>query len=212
MIELDINKKDINRIKNLLEDLSPSQQGKAIEKGIKKASTTVLRQLVSNVSGVILKRRTGNLARSMGWRLDKDKNGVPEATVGSGASLKTARMSYANIHETGGTIRPINAKMLTIPLKAAKTAAGVPRFTAREVQSGAAGYDSSFIGRSKSGNLILFGSIKGMAKIKVVPLFLLKDKVDIPARRYMSVTVEQTRKQVVDDIVDKIKEAKEKAQ
>ncbi len=212
MIELSIEKKDINRINNLLLDLSPKQQGRAIEKGIKKASSTVLRQLVSNVSGAILKRRTGALARSMGWRVDKDKYGIPEGTIGSGATLKTARMTYADIHETGGTIRPRRSRMLAIPLKNAQTSAGVERFTPRDVMGGLTKYNDSFIGKGKSGNLIIFGVIKGMAKVKVVPLFLLKNKVEIPARRYMSITADQTKEQVVNDIVDKIQEAKEKAQ
>jgi phage gpG-like protein len=206
LIELTINKEDINRIHNLLADLDPKKQDGAIHQGLLKASATVLDQLVSNVSGLILKRRTGNLARSMGFRIDKDEAGNFESIIGSGASLKTARMVYANIHETGGIIRPKNKQYLTIPLPSAQTPAGVGRFTAGEVRDGLAGYDGSFIKRSKVGNLIIFGTQGD----KVIPLFLLKRSVTIPARRYMSITVEQTQDKVVDNIVDKIKEVKEK--
>ena len=205
MIELTIKKEDINRIHNLLAELDPKKQDGAIHKGILKASATVLGQLVNNVSGLILKRRTGNLAQSMGFRVEKDNEGNFEGIIGSGASLRTARMVYANIHETGGIIRPKNARYLTIPLPSAQTPAGVGRFTAREVRDGMTGYDGSFFRRSRAGNLILFGTQGN----RVIPLFILKQSVTIPARRYMSVTVEQTQDKVVDNIVDKIKEAKE---
>jgi phage gpG-like protein len=206
MIELTIKKEDMNRLHKLLAELDPKKQDGAIHKGMMKASSTVLDRLVQNVSGIILKRRTGNLAKSMGWRVNRDEKGDFEAQIGSGASLRTDRMIYANIHETGGIIRPTRAKMLTIPLSVAKTPAGVSRFTAREVRDGLTQYSGSFIRRSKAGNLIIFGT-RGD---KVVPLFILKDQVTVPARRYMSITVDQTKDQVVQDIVDKIKEAKEK--
>ena len=208
MIELTISKTDINRINNLLEELNPKAQGKAIHKGLLKASSTVMKQLVSNCSGIILHRRTGNLVKSMGFHIDKGKDGSLESTIGSGASLKTNRMIYANILETGGVIKPVRAKMLAIPIGKALTRAGVARFKPREITS--QGYDSSFIRRSKSGNLILFGAIKGKAKIKVIPLFLLKDSVTIPEFKYMQTTVDQTQEQVVTDIISKIKEVRDK--
>jgi hypothetical protein len=208
MIELTISQTDINRVNNLLTELDPRAQGKAIHKGLLKASSTVLQQLSSNISGTILKRRTGQLANSMGFRVDKGENGALESIIGSGAALKTNRMIYANILETGGVIKPVIAKMLAIPIGKALTPAGVARFKPREITSN--GYDNSFIRRSKAGNLILFGSIKGTAKISITPLFVLKDQVTIPAFRYMATTVEQTQGKVVNDIVDKIKEAKEK--
>jgi phage gpG-like protein len=37
----------------------------------------------------------------------------------------------------------------------------------------------------------------------------LKDSVKIPARRYMSITAEETQTKVVDDIVGEIKKVKE---
>ena len=209
MIELTINKADINRINRLLTDLSPKEQGGAIDRGMKKASATVLKGLVANVSGVILHRRTGNLAKSMGFRVYRDDNGNLESQIGSGATLQTNRMIYANILETGGIIRPVKARMLAIPIGEAKTPAGVARFKPRQITS--SGYDSSFIRRSQAGNLILFGAKKGMGKTSITPLFLLKDKVKIPEFRYMATTVEQTQGQAVNDIVDKIREAKEKS-
>jgi hypothetical protein len=209
MIELTINKEDINRLQILLKDLDPKIQGGAIHKGLLKASSTILRQLVSNISGIILKRRTGNLAKSMGFRIYNGENGALESQIGSGATLQTNRMIYANILETGGVIRPVTAKMLAIPIGEALTPAGVARFKPRQIVS-EGGYDNSFFRRTKAGNLILFGSKGGMAKISITPLFLMKDSVTIPPFRYMETTVEQTQGQVVLDIISKIKEAKEK--
>lgn len=205
MIELTIGKEDVNRINNLLAELDGKKQDGAIHKGMVKASSTVLRQLVDNCSGIILKRRTGNLAKSMGWRIDKANDGTPEAIIGSGATLQTNRMIYANILEVGGVIRPVRAKMLAIPIGKALTGAGVARFKPRQITSN--GYEKSFIRRSKAGNLILFGATGD----NVTPLFVLKDSVTIPAFRYMETTVYETQSKVVDDIVSKIKEAKEKA-
>jgi hypothetical protein len=205
MIELKLQQKDLNRINGLLKELDPKKQGGAIQKGIQSGSSLVLKQLVANCSGIILKRRTGNLAKSLGWRVDKDQNGNWEGIIGSGATLKTNRMIYANILETGGVIRPVTAKMLAIPIGEALTPAGVARFKPREITS-QGGYEKSFIRRSKSGNLLLFGA-RGKS---ITPLFVLKDSVTIPEFRYMAITVEQTQGKVVDAIVDKIKEVKEK--
>lgn len=203
MIEVSINKEDVARVNRMLDDLDPTKQDGAIHKGILKASATVLNTLVVNVSGQILHRRTGNLARSMGMRVERDTEGTWEGVIGSGASLRTARMSYANIHETGGIIRPINAKYLAIPVGEARTPAGVARFKPRDIEG--AGYEKSFIRRTRAGNLMIFGK----SGLNLVPLFVLKKEVRIPARRYMSITVEQSKDQVVNDIVDKIREAKE---
>lgn len=90
-------------------------------------------------------------------------------TVVAGQKLK-----YAKIHEFGGIIKPINAAFLAIPIGEAKTAAGVARFSPRQIT--AAGYDGSFV---KGG--ILFGK-RGK---DAVPLFVLRSSVKIPARPFM---------------------------
>jgi phage gpG-like protein len=85
---------------------------------------------------------------------------------------------YARVQELGGTISKKD-KMLTIPLDAAKTASGVSR-------GGARSFSDTFVKRSKAGNLIIFQS-KGK---DIVPLFVLKDKVVIPARPYLRPALE----------------------
>lgn len=75
------------------------------------------------------------------------------------------------IHEYGGTIS--SSKLLTIPLPAALSSRGVP------LKSSAADWSNTFVARSKAGNLIIFQR-QGLGVI--VPLYVLKDSVHIPAR------------------------------
>ncbi len=208
MIDITLKKEDVIRINKLLQELSPREQGKAIHKGLVKGSSVVLKNLSTNISGRILKKRTGELSRSMGFRVEKDNRGIFGSEIGSGASLKTKRKVYANILEEGGTVRPVRAKKLAIPIGNALTPAGVARFTPTELREGLAGYSGSFIRKSKSGNLILFGTVKSVTKIKVIPLFVLKDKVRIPAKQYMGVTAEETGDVAVDKICEAIDEVR----
>jgi hypothetical protein len=75
--------------------------------------------------------------------------------------------------------------MLTIPLPAAMDNNGVTRGSARDE----AIFGETFIRKSAKGNLIIFGKLKyvkgksaGKVKGKLVPLFLLKNQVNVPAR------------------------------
>lgn len=201
----------MDKIKQSLSNLDPAKQDSAINKGVLSASTFVLKQLLNNVSGIVLKIRTGNLARSLGMRVEKqDGNWV--GVVGSGALVvnprlspagdeiatlsidRGIRMSYADILETGGTIVPKNRQWLAIPLDAAKTPSGVARFTAQQLREGRApGYE---------GSVIIGGIIFGLSQTKtrsyMTPLFVLKKSVTIPAKRYLSITSEQSASQVGD--------------
>jgi hypothetical protein len=163
MIYLTFKKEDIDKIRKLLGNLDPKKKDGAIRRALVSGAGIVLKKLVSNVSGGILHRRTGNLARSMGYRIEEEEGNLV-AIIGSGASLKADRMIYANIHETGKTIKPINAQMLAIPIGQALTPAGVARYKPRDIDG--------FIARSKAGNLILFK--KGNPPI---PMFVLKDNL-----------------------------------
>lgn len=79
---------------------------------------------------------------------------------------------YLRIQEFGGTIRPKNSKYLTIPLGEALNADGTPKKkSARE-------WNNTFVAMSKAGNLIIFQK-RGR---QIVPLYVLKKQVTIPAR------------------------------
>lgn len=95
---------------------------------------------------------------------------------------------YARVHVGGyrsTVITARNKKFLTIPLPAAKTKAGVSKAPA----TSEAVWGKTFVAKSKKGNLIIFGREKyvkgkkmGEFKTPIVPLFLLKKAVSVPAR------------------------------
>lgn len=140
------------------------------------------RALQENLAGRILKRRTGHLA---------SKTGITRARV-QGRDLKvevfTTGVPYAAIHEHGGVISPTRGRMLAIPLRAVLTPAGVARKSPRE-------YMNTFIARSRAGNLIIFQKI---ARDSIIPLFVLKESVTIPARHWASDAVNRTIQDLVD--------------
>jgi len=161
----------------------------------------VREQLSGPTSESTLSRRTGSMARSI--RADDPQRA---GTVVS-AELH-AGVAYARVHfgPRGSEVKivPINARMLAIPLAAAKTAAGVAR---GGPLSGIWGPTKCF--RSKAGNLIIWGYQTGRAAMgtrqktvtggqgdavslsyarramnqgELVPLFVLKDSVVIKRR------------------------------
>ena len=145
-------------------------------------------QIKKNASGPILHVRSGRLRSSIGsYTFGSDKELV--GRVGSGQRTGQP-VKYAGILETGGTIRPVKAKMLAIPLKAALTSAGVPRYTPREVPN-------SFIMRTKNGNLMIFAK---SGKKRITPMFVLKNSVKIPAFKYLSKSLTQSKAAAVKEI------------
>lgn len=136
---------------------------------VKQAFQTAIFELnalmVSRTSGGALKRRSGTLSR----------NFIPKV---GGSSLSTlfAQISndtpYAAMHEYGGTIRPVKAKWLTIPLPKNQTASGVMRKSARRLFS----EGNAFIAKG-----VIFEN-RGGKNSKPVPMFALKKQVTIPAR------------------------------
>jgi hypothetical protein len=192
MIEVKFNEQDIKRIHELLEQIKPEKKDGAIRRATIKAAIYINGILKQNVAGLYLHIRTGNLARSIGMRVEQI-DGQWQATIGSGQGEPGVRMIYADILETGGTIRPKNGMFLTIPLGKAMTPSGVARFTARDlkVNPSGFGYDSSVIVGG-----IIFGKNKG--KRNMEPLFKLVTSVEIPAFRYM----QQTAEYAVDDVAD----------
>jgi len=185
MIDLKIDKRDVDKLMRKLKNIDISKRPKILLQGLKRAAIMVERKLKANVSGRILKRRTGHLAKSIQNKvIVQDKN--ISAVIGSGVRTGK-RLPYANIHETGGAITPKNVRFLTIPLKENLTPAGTARFTARELFEDYPG--DVFIGKG-----VIFLKKRGN---KVSPMFALKKSVRIPQRRYLSRTVEQMRKRVI---------------
>ncbi|MDE2100862.1 MAG: HK97 gp10 family phage protein [Patescibacteria group bacterium] len=103
------------------------------------------------------------------------------------------KLPYARVQEFGAEIHPKNAQFLTIPLDAAKTAAGVTRFSARDAT--AYGYQSTFVH-----NGIIFGK-NGKT---ITPLFVLKRMVKIPARPFAFPALKSMQEQIEQGISEAI--------
>jgi phage gpG-like protein len=128
--------------------------------------------------------RTGDLRRSI-------RAQPVERTVAGvrGKVIAGQDLPYAQIQEYGGTIVPVKAQYLAIPIGDTLTPAGVPRFGPREAE--AAGY-KTFIAKN-----IIFGTKPGEA---ATPLFVLKKSVDIPARPFMRPAFDHFKPKIIQDI------------
>jgi hypothetical protein len=136
--------------------------------------------------------RTGALRASVIPIRTEIKGDSIQAGVSIGGDISkgggTPAGRYAGVHVGGyrsTVITAKNKKFLTIPLPAAKTRAGVGKAPA----ASDAFWGETFVAKSKQGNLIIFGrekfvggKKKGEFKTPIVPLFLLKKTVSVPAR------------------------------
>ena len=86
-----------------------------------------------------------------------------------------------SVHEKGATVRATRSKFLTIPLPSALNSRGIPlRRSARD-------WDNTFVAESKRGNLLIFQR-RGNG---IVPLYVLKREVKIPARLSLEKTLRE---------------------
>jgi len=121
-------------------------------------------------SGLTL-RDTGRLMGSITHKAEETK-----VTVGT-------NVIYGRIHQLGGVIKPKRADKLWIP--AGWNARKLMRQYGRSISSAIksmrqAGYR---VWKSRSGRAVLYADRKGKPQV----LFILKDEVSIPARRYLYV-------------------------
>lgn len=200
-IEFVIDAQDRKRIMKMLSAESASRIGSVMFKAFQQAGAKVEGRLKDNVRGPILKVRSGRLMNSIGSRAEVHGDQVI-ATIGSGAR-NGAPIPYAEIHETGlPPILPKNGrKYLTIPTREAKTLGGDTKggFTAANLRDGQlAGFKGSVI----IGKMI-YGIMAG-GKNKLMPLFILVKRVDMPARRYVSRTLEQSEKEIPNMVIEAV--------
>ena len=97
-----------------------------------------------------------------------------ETAVGNVVAIKThgAADRYAGLQENGGTIRPVNAKWLWIPIAGNLTAKGIARISPRQAIA-----EHGFIHKG-----VFFGESPLKSKDEVVPLFALKKSVTVRPR------------------------------
>lgn len=198
MIKIDLDPKSIEMVLRR-GNYDPKDEGHATYRGFSRAALLIERALKGNISGAYLNVRTGRLRTSVGSRIDVE-SGELTAVIGSGVRQGN-RVKYAGIHEGGGTIVPRIKQWLTVPLDAAKTAAGAPRFSAQDVRHGRTKYTGSFIH-----NGIIFGVMRKSKKSSITPLFVLKQSVRIRASHYLSRTAQETLKDANKMVLDTIRE------
>jgi phage gpG-like protein len=138
--------------------------------------------MTRRASNRALKRRTGALARSARTELATTARPEARSMIGRGAP-------YAKIHETGGTITPRRRQFLTVPLRNALTAAGVTRQAAK-LERGSSGFRTrGTVPGAASRDTFIFSAVGGRRLIAVerkgggvLPLYILRKRVTIPAR------------------------------
>jgi len=106
-------------------------------------------------------------------------------------------VKYAALQEWGGTVKPKKSRHLAIPLPAARTAAGVSRYPSPRAVPGL------FFLKSKAGNLLLVQRDGD----KIRPMYVLKDRVTVPARPYLRPALETARKSLIPELQDMMVQA-----
>lgn len=200
MLEFEIKLDGADRLIDKLKRIGINSPEKVLHRSFLDAALLVEGKLKSNISGSMLKVRSGRLRSSIGSMVTSSGDSI-KATIGSGVR-SGERVEYANIHETGGTITPKKGRYLTIPIGDARTPAGVTRFSARALMTGQTNYTGSFIRKH-----LIYGTSGTGKNRRITPLFALKPSVTIPASHYLSKTLSGSIKDIMGIISKRIKEA-----
>lgn len=160
---------DASQVQRLFAQLPGAVATRVVRTGVATVTKTAEREIKEALSGRVLKVRS-NRYRSSVTSIVEERGGQVVGTVGT-------TFIGADLHEKGGTVSaPGHGKLskgkqfLTIPMPAARTGAGVPRFDAPTALKAGA-----FIPKGRS---IIARSVGG----RLVTLFALKRSVHIPAR------------------------------
>ena len=141
-----------------------------------------------------VRRRTGHLAG--GWNVDTTQAGNTIQTTNwltGPAAEKNGQHGYGWVQEHGAVIRPVKAKYLWIPTEENQTPTGVARITPTEaINRGGFIHNGVFFGKTifktQKAKAMAMPGAKGMkghvfaGREPLVPLFVLKKQVEIPAR------------------------------
>lgn len=158
--------------------------------GAAKTLSAELRSFLDSVAQALAARHgnpwpDGTGEKTLSTRSGKLMKSIIDSVSVSGTTIETIEgtigsdLVYAGVQEFGGTIRAKRVKYLTIPLKAALDAHGIP------LKRSARDWENTFVARSKAGNLIIFQ--KNGASI--TPLYVLKTSVYIPPRLGLRATL-----------------------
>lgn len=160
--------------------------GEAVRRSVGMVGIAVQNQLLLNLQSRILKVRSGGLINS--WSATVP-DAQPDGKGGWSTTLKS-NIAYAAIHEFGGEI-VMKDKFLTIPTAEAEARVPYSELTAPRVidSPGLAGCVSTFFIPHGTGGMIM-GRLAGKGT-KPIPLFILRERVTIPGRRYITLSIQQ---------------------
>lgn len=185
-MNVEFDPKQLAEIKALMQKISTLKSHEIIT-SFQRACLVLENRVKVNLTKPILKTPTGHLRDSIG-SIVREKEGMLAGYVGSGQ--RTGKpLVYANILETGGVIRPVKRQWLTIPTEFARTNTKAGNKRAREVKN-------SFFAW-KDGKLILFEG----GHREPIPMFVLKKRVKIPAKHYLTISVTQGQQEAYNQIV-----------
>ena len=173
--------------------------------GSAKALSVELRAFLDGVAKALAGRHSGAWpggtgAQSLSKRSGVFVDSILKSVTVSGETFEAiqgtigAGVPYAAIQEFGGTISPKNAKYLCIPLPAAMDGSGQP------LRSSPRDWPNTFVKRSKAGNLLIFQK-RGTS---IVPLYVLKSSVVIPARLGLRKTLDAGLPYFVERAMDRM--------
>lgn len=174
------------------------------------------REAKRKASGPILKARTGRYRTSIASRVTGDdaelmgefgimKGGAAglEAAAAIGAAFGAASSNvlvYARVQEYGKTITKKGRGVLAIPLAAALTPAGVPRFRPREAEQV---YPGGTFWQPFGDHLILFGIKafrKNWGRTPIVPLFVGVRSVTIKPKHLLGTSFKEAASLIQSDL------------
>ncbi len=197
-LSMTINKADMKRITDKLKRMDPKKRNSTIHRAFVLASLKVEASLKRNISGKMLKVQTGRLRNSIESRTEGIGEGI-QSIIGSGARTGK-RLPYANIHEDGGIIKPKKGKYLTIPIETNRRQDGLAKNSAREIIDR---FDT-FLIPSRKGK-VLMAKEKGSQE-RPKPMFAFVDEVTIKRTNYLSKTLKQNTREVIDIILRGVEE------
>ena len=185
------NKYQLREIHGLLDKISTLKAHEVIT-GFRRGVLVLENRVKLNVSGGVLKTRSGRLRNSISSTV-REKQGQLAGYVGSGQRTGKPAV-YADILETGGIIRPVKRQWPTVPTRHALAPSGAAKLSAPEVKNG-------FFARAKNGSLILFEGGRKTPR----PMFVLKKMVKIAGRHYLALSLAQGEQEAYDCLAEGLK-------
>lgn len=182
-VQLTVNADQVRiQIERLLKRISVESVRAAVSTAFQRGATKVGGFIAKRfLSGQVLRRRTGNLARSVEG-IYEVSDGLPRLRVGV---FKAPARNYARIQEFGGTITPKKAKSLAVPVGAgAVTPAGVSKYASPRQYPGELQYIP--INRGNVAGILVDSKEKSRAQEgRMKATYLLLRRVKVKARPFL---------------------------